>query len=78
VVLISIGQLETDQKLAGIDSTLPARKKDANGSATVRFGPKAPAGQEGNCVQALSGKAGAQLCGPTCPSAVVRQDLAAR
>ena len=47
--------LETDQKLAGIDSTLSrALKKNADGSVTVWFGPKAPAGQEGNWVQTMA------------------------
>jgi hypothetical protein len=49
-------QLETDQKLAGMDSTLPAVKKNADGSVTVWFGPKAPAGQEANWVQTIPGK----------------------
>lgn len=48
--------LETDQKLAGIDSTFPAMKKNADGSARVWFSPNAPAGQEGNWVQTLPGK----------------------
>ena len=48
--------LETDQKLAGLDSTLPALKKNADGSVTVWFGPQAPAGQEGNWVQTRPGK----------------------
>jgi len=48
--------LETDQKTAGLDSTLPGVKKNADGSATVWFGPKAPAGQDGNWVQTWPGK----------------------
>ena len=48
--------LETDQKTAGLDSTLPGVKKNADGSATVWFGPKAPAGQEANWVQTWPGK----------------------
>ncbi len=48
--------LETDQKLAGIDSTLPDIKKNADGSVTVWFGPKAPAGEENNWVQTIPGK----------------------
>ncbi len=48
--------LETDQKIAGLDSTLPSVKKNADGSVTVWFGPKAPAGQEGNWVQTWPGK----------------------
>ncbi len=34
--------LETDQKLAGLDSTLPGLKKNDDGSVTVWFAPKAP------------------------------------
>jgi hypothetical protein len=48
--------LETDQKLAGVDSTSPNLKLNADGSATVWFGPKAPEGQEGNWVQTTPGK----------------------
>ncbi len=49
--------LETDQKTAGLDSTLnPAPKKNADGTTTVWFGPKAPAGQEANWIQTWPGK----------------------
>jgi hypothetical protein len=48
--------LETDQKLGGLDSTLPSLKANADGSYTVWFGPKAPAGQESNWVQTRPGK----------------------
>jgi hypothetical protein len=48
--------LETDQKLAGLDSTKSDIKKNADGSVTVWFGPKAPAGQETNWVQTMPGK----------------------
>ncbi|MCF1709978.1 DUF1254 domain-containing protein [Tabrizicola sp. J26] len=48
--------LETDQKLAGVDSTDPKLKLNADGSATVWFGPKAPAGHESNWVQTMPGK----------------------
>jgi hypothetical protein len=48
--------LETDQKLAGLDSTQPDIKKNSDGSVTVWFGPKAPAGQESNWVQTMPGK----------------------
>jgi hypothetical protein len=48
--------LETDQKTAGLDSTLPEVKKNADGSVTVWFGPKAPASGEGNWVQTWPGK----------------------
>jgi hypothetical protein len=48
--------LETDQKLAGIDSNQKDIKKNADGSVTVWFAPKAPAGQEANWVQTMPGK----------------------
>jgi hypothetical protein len=48
--------LETDQKLAGLDSTQRDIKKNADGSVTVWFAPKAPAGQESNWVQTMPGK----------------------
>ena len=48
--------LETDQKSAGIDSNAPGIKTNADGSVTVWFGPKAPAGQESNWVQTMPGK----------------------
>jgi hypothetical protein len=48
--------LETDQKLAGIDSNQPGIKKNADGSVTIWFSPKAPAGQDGNWVQTMPGK----------------------
>ena len=49
--------LETDQRAAGLDSTMvPTVKKNADGSTTVWFGPKMPAGQEANWVQTWPGK----------------------
>jgi hypothetical protein len=48
--------LETDQKLAGLDSTQPDIKKNPDGSVTVWFAPKAPAGEEANWVQTIPGK----------------------
>ena len=48
--------LPTDQKLAGVDNTLPAIEKNPDGGATIWFGPKPPAGHEGNWVQTMSGK----------------------
>lgn len=48
--------LETDQKLAGLDSTLPDIKGDKDGSVTVWFGPKPPAGHEANWVQTMPSK----------------------
>lgn len=48
--------LETDQKLAGLDSNKPDIKKNTDGSVTVWFGPKAPTGLESNWVQTMPGK----------------------
>jgi len=48
--------LPTDQKLAGVDSTLPGVRKNPDGGATIWFGPKAPVGLEGNWVQTMSGR----------------------
>jgi hypothetical protein len=48
--------LETDQQLAGLDSNQKDIKENADGSVTVWFGPKAPAGQESNWVQTMPGK----------------------
>ena len=48
--------LETDQKLAGLDSNQKGIKKNADGSVTVWFGPKSAAGQENNWVQTMPGK----------------------
>lgn len=48
--------LETDQKLAGLDSNNPAVKPNADGSYTMWFGPKPPMGHEGNWIQTMPGK----------------------
>ena len=48
--------LPTDQKSAGVDSLHPELKKNADGGATVWFGPKPPAGHEGNWVQTVPGR----------------------
>lgn len=48
--------LPTDQKLAGVDSTLPDIRKNPDGGATVWFGPNAPAGHESNWVQTMPGR----------------------
>jgi hypothetical protein len=48
--------LETDQKLAGLDSNNPSVKPNADGSFTMWFGPQAPKGQEGNWIQTMPGK----------------------
>jgi hypothetical protein len=48
--------LPTDQKLAGLDGTLPGIRMNPDGGVTIWFGPKAPAGEEKNCVQTMPGK----------------------
>ncbi|WNC73869.1 DUF1254 domain-containing protein [Thalassotalea psychrophila] len=48
--------LETDQKTGGVDSMLEGMKVADDGSVTIFFGPKAPAGQENNWVQTMPGK----------------------
>lgn len=48
--------LETDQKLAGVDSNEPGIKSNPNGSVTIWFGPKAPAGHQANWVQTMPNK----------------------
>jgi hypothetical protein len=48
--------LETDQKLAGLDSTQKDIQKNPDGSVTVWFAPKAPAGHETNWIQTMPGK----------------------
>jgi hypothetical protein len=45
--------LETDQKLAGLDSLNPSLKPNGDGSYTVWFGPEAHQGQEGNWIQTI-------------------------
>ena len=56
---LRLGVLGTDRrssKAASTGSQNPAVKKSADGSFDVYFGPKAPAGQEGNWVQTIPGK----------------------
>jgi hypothetical protein len=48
--------LETDQKLAGLDSNNPSVKSNDDGSYTMWFGPTAPRGHEGNWIQTMPGK----------------------
>lgn len=48
--------LETDQKLAGVDSNQPSLMANEDGSYTVWFGPEAPEGREGNWIQTMPGK----------------------
>lgn len=62
--------LETDQKLAGIDSNQPGIKTNADGSVTIWFGPEPRPGMEGNWVQTRPGKgwnAVVRLYGPLEP-----------
>jgi hypothetical protein len=53
--------LETNQKFAGLDSNDKNIKKHPDGSVTVWFSPKAPAGQETNWVQTTPGKSWSSL-----------------
>ena len=48
--------LATDQKLAGLHSTLPGIRMSSDGGVTIWFGPEAPAGHEKNWVQTMRGK----------------------
>jgi hypothetical protein len=48
--------LETDQKLAGLDSLDPNVTPNPDGSYTLWFGPSAPEGREGNWVQTMPNK----------------------
>lgn len=48
--------LPTDQKSAGIDSNAADLKRNADGGATIWFGPEAPAGRQANWVQTMPGK----------------------
>ncbi len=48
--------LETDQKLAGLDSNSESLQPNDDGSYTIWFGPSAPAGQEDNWIQTMPGK----------------------
>jgi hypothetical protein len=62
--------LATDQKLAGLDSTLPGIAMNEDGGVTVWFGPEAPVGHKKNWVQTWPGKgynAALRLYGPLEP-----------
>jgi len=48
--------LETDQKLAGMDSNGGDTVANPNGSYTIWFGPEAPEDKKGNWVQTMPGK----------------------
>jgi hypothetical protein len=47
--------LPTDQKLAGVDGSVPGLEMNQDGGVTVWFGPKAPEGHEKNWVQTMPG-----------------------
>jgi hypothetical protein len=62
--------LETDQRLAGLDSTLPGVTPDKDGDYTIWFGPEAPDGQGDHWVQTIPDKGFAvilRLYGPLEP-----------
>ncbi len=62
--------LETDQRLAGIDSNQKDMKANKDGSYTIWFGPKAPTAHETNWVQTRPGKSWScllRLYGPLKP-----------
>lgn len=48
--------LETDQRLAGLDSNNPQVAPNDDGSYTIWFGPEAPPGKEDNWIQTMPGK----------------------
>lgn len=48
--------LETDQKLAGLDSNSPTLRQNEDKSYTLWFGPKAPKGHEDNWIQTMPEK----------------------
>ncbi len=49
-------QLQTDQRLPGIDNSKGEIPKNENGSTTIYFGPTAPEGKEANWVQTVPEK----------------------
>ncbi|NDR55847.1 DUF1214 domain-containing protein [Aliiruegeria sabulilitoris] len=62
--------LETDQKLAGVDSNQPTVEANEDGSFTIWFAPEAPEGKEGNWIQTMPGKSWStvlRLYGPLDP-----------
>jgi hypothetical protein len=48
--------LETDRKLAGLDSTDKKVAAEADGSVTIWFGPSVPEGHEANWIQTMPGQ----------------------
>ena len=55
--------LETDQQLAGLDSTLPGVKDNADGSVTVWFGRHRPPGRKATGSRRGRARAGTRSCG---------------
>lgn len=49
-------ELQTDQRFPGIDNNSPELEANADGSHDIYFGPKPPAGQEGNWLQTVPEK----------------------
>ncbi len=47
--------LPTDQKLAGVDGSVPGLKMNKDGGVTIWLGPKPPAGHEKNWIQTMPG-----------------------
>jgi hypothetical protein len=50
------GAFIRETPVVGVDSYKQDFKKNADGTADVYFGPKAPAGQESNWIPTVSGK----------------------
>jgi hypothetical protein len=48
--------LQTDQQFPGLDNNKEGLQQNADGSYDIYFGPKAPAGKEGNWLQTVPGK----------------------
>jgi len=48
--------LQTDQQFPGLDNNKENLQQNADGSFDIYFGPKAPAGKEGNWIQSVPGK----------------------
>jgi hypothetical protein len=48
--------LQTDQQFPGLDNNKEGLQQNADGSFDIYFGPKAPAGKEGNWIQSVPGK----------------------
>jgi hypothetical protein len=53
---IFVLMLQTDQQFPSLGSHNPRGQQNADGSHDVYFGPKAPAGKQGNWIQTVPGK----------------------